>query len=711
MHNNLGIVLQELGKLEDAVASYQKALTIKPNIAEAHNNLGLVLFELGRPEEAIANYRKALTIMPDLVESHYNLGNVLWKLGRLDKAQASYHEALRLKPDYAEAHHNLGNVFWVLGKEEKAEANFRQALRLKPDYADAHNNLGNVLWVLGKEEEAEANFQKAITINPNFTEAYSNLGALYHAHHRFEEAVASLHKALDLNPDYAEAYANLGLALQDQGKTDEAAKQIDLALSHKPEQDGWRIRKALLLPVIPYSKQDTQVRRDTLAKAVKNLMKQNLTVPNPLLDVGTTHFYLAYHDQNDRTLMEDIAKLYIAACPKLTYEAKHCESKQRSGKGVLRIGFLSAYFQNHPVGKFTRGIIQYLSRDHFEVIVFRPPGRQDHISEIIDQTADKTVPLCGRLEKDRERIEDEKLDILFYPDIGMSPLTYFLAFARLAPVQVTTWLHPDTNGIPNMDYFLSSELSEIAGATEHYSEQLITLKYWAPYYFRPDPPKNKYTPSDYGLPHGARFYVCPQTLFKFHPAFDDILGELLRRDPKGRLILIACDHGDRPGDLNNKAGNWRKLLLERFFRSFPEVAENVIFVPRMPPEKYLGLLILADALLDIPTFSGGNTSLEAFAMGAPIVTWPQDFVRGRSTTGLYKQMGLSDLIATDANSYLRLALQLAQDADFKRRMQEDIKANAHKLYERFEEVEEMETFFISAYKAWQAGTALTNPTI
>ena len=98
-------------------------------------------------------------------------------------------------------------------------------------------------------------------------------------------------------------------------------------------------------------------------------------------------------------------------------------------------------------------------------------------------------------------------------------------------------------------------------------------------------------------------------------------------------------------------------------------------------------------------------------MGAPIVTWPQDFVRGRSTTGLYKQMGLSDLIATDANSYLRLALKLAQDADFKRRMQDDIKANSHKLYERIELVEELEVFFISAYKAWQAGTTLTNLTI
>ena len=125
----------------------------------------------------------------------------------------------------------------------------------------------------------------------------------------------------------------------------------------------------------------------------------------------------------------------------------------------------------------------------------------------------------------------------------------------------------------------------------------------------------------------------------------------------------------------------------------------------MPHEKYLGLLILADALLDIPTFSGGNSSLEAFAMGAPIVTWPQDFIQGRVTTAFYKQMGLSDLIATDQESYLALALRLPGDRDFKRRMQDDIKANAHKLYERHEVVREMESFFIAAYEARRS----TNP--
>ena len=152
----------------------------------------------------------------------------------------------------------------------------------------------------------------------------------------------------------------------------------------------------------------------------------------------------------------------------------------------------------------------------------------------------------------------------------------------------------------------------------------------------------------------------------------------------------------------------KKLINERFNRAFPDAADRIIFIPQMPHKKFIGLLILADALLDIPTFSGGNSSFEALAMGAPIVTWPQDFMRGRVTAAFYKQMGLSDLIATDAESYVDLALRLAQDTGFKQKMQAAIKANVHKLYERHETIQEMESFFTAAYEAWKSGEILTN---
>ena len=118
------------------------------------------------------------------------------------------------------------------------------------------------------------------------------------------------------------------------------------------------------------------------------------------------------------------------------------------------------------------------------------------------------------------------------------------------------------------------------------------------------------------------------------------------------------------------------------------------------------LLILSDAILDNPYLSGTNSGLEAFGLGMPIVAWPGKHCSGRCVTALYKQMGLSDLIAADASSYVELALRLAQDRDFKERMQADIRENSDKLYERHELVREMESFFIAAYKAYVKGEPL-----
>ena len=90
----LGVIAQQVGKLDVAVDLITKALTIKPDYAMAHNNLGNALKVLGKPEEAVASYHKALAIKPDMAEVHHNLGNVLNDLGKLDDAIASHHRAL-----------------------------------------------------------------------------------------------------------------------------------------------------------------------------------------------------------------------------------------------------------------------------------------------------------------------------------------------------------------------------------------------------------------------------------------------------------------------------------------------------------------------------------------------------------------------------------------------------------------------------------------
>ena len=149
-HNNLGSAFKALGRYEDAVASYRKALVIDPGSAAAHSNLGNALKALGRSEDAVASYRKALAIDPGSAAAHNNLGNALTELGQPRDAVASYREALAVRPDFAEAHNNLGSALRKLGRLDDAVASCTRALAVRPDYAEAHGNLANALTDLGR---------------------------------------------------------------------------------------------------------------------------------------------------------------------------------------------------------------------------------------------------------------------------------------------------------------------------------------------------------------------------------------------------------------------------------------------------------------------------------------------------------------------------------------------------------------------------------
>ena len=127
------------------------------------NNLGVEFSKLGKLDEAVASYHKALAIKPDYANAHYNLGLALQKLGKLDEAVASYHNALAIKPDYAMAHNNLGNALQVLGRLDEAVIHYKEALTIKPDSFDASFNLGHVLSEQGKLQEAVAYYQHSFT--------------------------------------------------------------------------------------------------------------------------------------------------------------------------------------------------------------------------------------------------------------------------------------------------------------------------------------------------------------------------------------------------------------------------------------------------------------------------------------------------------------------------------------------------------------------
>ena len=160
-----GNVLDDLGRSEEALDSYNSALEINPAYDKAYCNRGIILKSLGQKEEALASYNKALEINPGYDAAHYNKGNVLDDLGRKEEALASYIKALEINPGYGAACYNKGNVLDDLGRKEEALACYNKALEINPHHDAALNNKGLLLSNLGKKEEALACYIQAIQIN------------------------------------------------------------------------------------------------------------------------------------------------------------------------------------------------------------------------------------------------------------------------------------------------------------------------------------------------------------------------------------------------------------------------------------------------------------------------------------------------------------------------------------------------------------------
>ncbi|MFQ5685371.1 MAG: tetratricopeptide repeat protein [Candidatus Scalindua sp.] len=677
----LGTSNLQQGNLSLAVTLLKNTITLKPDHARAHNNLGTTLQEQGKLDEAIGCYGKAIKLNPDYADAHYNIGTLLQKQGKYNEAVTSYNRATEINPDYADAYYNLGIIFQDQGKLDEAVSSYKKTIEIKPDYAEVYNNMGNVLKLQGKLNEAVCSYKKALGFKPNLAEAYSNMGGVYTDQGNPAEAISCFRKSLELKPDTPEVYNNMGDAFKELGMINEALSGYQNALRLKPNP-GIEVKSSLILPVINESRGSINQQRERTFEQIETMKNRGLMLEDPHKQIGSTNYYLVYHGLNDREIQEKIASFYISACPDLVWTSSNI-NKQRQPHDKITIGIISNFLCYHTIGKLNYGIIKNLSREKFNVKLFRfSGGKEDHLSKAINEAADEVVMLTKRLKSARLEIAEHSLDILFYLDIGMDPLTYFLAFSRLAPVQCVTWGHPVTTGIPNMDYFISSDKSEPKGAEEHYLEQLILPDRLTTYYYRPELPE-VLTPRNYfDLPEDYNLYVCPQTLFKFHPDFDDVLGTLLRQDTRGLLVLIEGKHK-----------HWTKLLQDRFSSAFPDVFDRVRFLPMMPTKDFISLLKLADVILDTPYFGGGSTSLESFACGAPIVTWPGEFMRDRLTLALYKQMGVMDCVADNAQSYLDIAFRLANDKIWREEIRDKIRANADVLFEDIEAIRELERFF------------------
>jgi CRISPR-associated protein Csy1 len=245
-------------------------------------------------------------------------------------------------------------------------------------------------------------------------------------------------------------------------------------------------------------------------------------------------------------------------------------------------------------------------------------------------------------------------------------------------VQFAGWGHPVTTGSDAIDHYFSSAAMEPPDAASHYVENLVLLPGLGVDYSMPVP-QPAATREQVGLPEGRRLYLCAQSLFKIHPEMDGLLADILVADPQGVLVFFQASS-------RRVTENLSARLQRAFAARSISPRGQIKFLPRMESGAFRRVLPLADVVVDTVRWSGGNTSIDAFASGVPVVTLPGRFMRGRQTAGMLAMMQIPELVASSPADFVRIAVEVARDRDLNASLRRAIAERREVLFDRPEAV-------------------------
>jgi protein O-GlcNAc transferase len=601
-HHNLGLVLRAQGRLDEAAASFERALAIQPSLVETHVSLGLARIDQGRPDEAVAVFERALALRPDHGPARMNLGNVQHRLGRLEAAAQSYRAVLARRPDFADAHANLGAALKDLGDLDSAAASLERALVLRPDHAAAHYGLGGVLTARRRTAEAIQSLQRAIALRPEVPEASTALANLLQAQGRLEPAEAAYRRVVALRPDAAEACMNLAMALQSQGRAAEAMALFE--------------RAALLAP-------DKAEARDA---------------------------WLCGLSYQSEVSPEALAAEHRRWAERFGPRPQVAHANDRDPDRPLRIGYVSGDFRRHPVGWFLAPVLEAHDPARFELFCYSSDERRDAMTGRLRAAARSWREIAGMDDEAAAAlVEADRIDILV--DLsGHTPGNRLGVFARRpAPVQAAWLGYAATTGLSAIDYLVMDPGTAPPGAEAWCSEALVRLPRTRFCYGPPaDAPEPGPPPS---IARGQVTFGSFNNLVKIGPETVALWARVLAAVPGARLVLKWSSLAD-PGV---------RRRIQALFAEAGAPEDALELRGFSPHARMLAEYGDIDIALDPLPFCGGLTSCEALWMGVPVVTWPGDRFASRQSFAFLRTLGLDDLAAASAEDYVAIAAALAGD--------------------------------------------------
>ena len=342
----------------------------------------------------------------------------------------------------------------------------------------------------------------------------------------------------------------------------------------------------------------------------------------------------------------------------------------------IRIGYVSSRFVSNAVTFYMANRIIHHDRNTFEVYVFAIGAGHDGVTDRLAGNCDHFIRLGNSLDYqgNAQQIVDSELDILLFADIGMDIITYLLGGLRLAPIQCALLGHASTTGLPNIDYYFTSEI-ESEKAHEQYREKVVMMPNVGSAQLIPpglqQQPTKGINRQQLGIPEDAFVFVSCANGMKHIPERDYIYTEILRRVPNAWILIKPFSVGD-----------YDQKMVDRFSKmdGLAGGKGRIVYLPGCDSQAdvfaYLGL---ANAQLDSFPFNGWTTSIEAFCLGLPTITQEGNAYRSRIGAGFLRAMGISEGIAGNEKEYIAWAVRFAQDANLRQWVRNRIKATRKNL--------------------------------
>ena len=731
---NLGSSYLKQGNYTDAKVSLEQAIVLNPSNHKYFNSLGLICENLEQHENAIVAYGNAIQIDQKEGISYCNLGDLLVKLLQYEDAEKIYQEGLTADPWYYGLYLNLGNLWVLMGRNTEAIGIYKKAEYFNLDDPDLYLNMSiaykddpilsqyyyaKSLKKQKKYEEALSIYEKIIQVNPlcptpftpdvhiDYLDCLKEIGYEERVLEEIKDIINIVINQRNICEVNLLFIRQLLGYLNGKGEHQQSQTLIrELRIFSVPAFN--ELFAQLNFPILYNSESEITTYRESFIASLERVNKIDI-VNSDLLEEGYSltksliNFFNAYQNFNDLDIQTKISnfihRILNQKFPELlNVTSKNVKVKRQISK--IKVGYISNHFRTHSGTLGILGWIEKHNCDKFECFLYHLGGILDINTQRVAKKVNHYHHICVQdfIDLDQwlnviiQTIQDDNLDILVFTDVGMDIKSVLLSRLRLAHIQCVLWGHPITTGSKTIDYFLTASLMEPDNADRHYSERLVHLPNISWSYPTVALPGEKKLRAEFQLPDDRILYFSCQSLFKYLPQHDYIYPAIAQTVPNAYFMFL-------------KSFNVESIFWERLRKAFTSAGLDVNnfckILPRQSHYNFLALQGLSDIYLDTLTWSGGNTTLQALAWPIPVVTCPNQFMRGRHSYGILQTLGVTETIAHSEQEYIEIASELGLNPQWRSSVIEKIKSRNHRLYNDLQCVQAVETFFEYAYEKHQ----------